>query len=244
MSKPLRIIMPKRKMTDYYRSTKRRRTSYKRRPTFNRKRSRRGKNAVPRILRGLVEKKLWAATGTDADVGDNGHFMYLNNGLPQGDGLQARDGRKVTFTKLQFRALLQPDGSNVAYRDQYIRFFVVLDKTPNLEALTLADIVGTTDPILEFRTWNESFRYKVLGEKLIKLNARRLLIPSTDIQSTSYGSQIVDFSIPLNMTTEWLSSTGGTDQCTRNSVCVIAVANDVVSNISMQWYSRMQFVDL
>lgn len=234
--------MPKRKMSDFYRSTKRRRTTYKRQMRA-RKRMRRGKNAVPRVLRSLVEKKVYSGTVSDADVGNNGHFMYLNAMIPQGDGIAEREGRKVTCTKVQFRAEFYPDGTAAYTKDRWIRVLLFIDKTPNQETMALSDIIDPTHPHISFRTWNESFRYKLLKDKLVHLPAERVL-SSIDVTSSFTRSRIVDFSIPLRLPTEWLSTTGGTAQITRNSLCACIVSDNSVADVSMKGVYRVQFVDL
>ena len=222
------------------RAAKRRRINVKRY-----KRRRRGCNAVPKVLRSLVEKKVYASSGSDGDVGTNGHFMYLNAGVAQGDNLDERDGRKVTFTKMQFRGTLSTTGSaSTDPQDRFVRFLVFIDKTPVQEAATVTELIGTSNPHMSFRTWNESFRYKMLKDVTYRLPMKRDLIPSTDIESNVCGSKRISFDIPLKMHTEWLSTTGGTDQISKNSLVVMAISNLATSNVQLDWISRMQYVDL
>lgn len=231
--------MPKRKMSTSFTSRKRRRTSYQPR----RLKFKRGRNAVPRVLRSLVEKKVYSTSGTDSDLGSNGLFLYLNAGVAQGDGLADRDGRKCTFTKCQFRGEIYPDGPGIYNRDKFVRILIFIDKTPNQEAVSLDDIIDPTHPHMSFRTWNESFRYKLLVDKRVKIDARRLL-SSVDINSTTAESKVVEFSVPLKMQSEWLSTSGGTTQMTKNSLVACVVSNETTSDLAFNWISRMQFVDL
>ena len=235
--------MPKRKLTDYYSARKRRRTNKYKRTVAKRKRMRRGRNAVPRVLRSLVETKVYSGSVSDADVGNNGHFMYLNALIAQGDALNEREGRKITCTKVQFRAELYPASVSIFNKDRWVRFLLFIDKTPNQETMSLSDIIDVTHPHISFRTWNESFRYKLLTDKLVKLPCKRQL-NSLDVENTVVGSQVVEFSLPMRMQSEWLSTTGGTDQITRNSLVMAIVSDNSTSYVSMKGVYRVQFVDL
>lgn len=237
-SKQRKPRMPKRK--SYARPSR----PFKRRRLF-RKKTRRGRNAVPRVLRSLVEKKVYGTSGTDADVGSNGHFMYLNAPIAQGDQVTQREGRKITITNLKFRAMLQSDlTANTINQDRYVRFIVFIDKTPNQETMTVGDLLNSTGtPITSFRTWNESFRYKVLKDVTVHLPLRRVLT-SLDVESNTSGSKLVKFNIPMKMGCEWLSTTGGTDQITRNSIGVLAISNQATSRVEMDWVSRVTFLDM
>lgn len=206
---------------------------------------RRGRNAVPRVLRSLVENKVHDTNGSDTDLGTNGHAMYLNANVAEGDGATNREGRKVTFTSCQYRAIVETTGTaDPDPADRFIRFLVFIDKTPVQETMSLSDLISTTNPTIAFRTWNESFRYKMIKDFTVHLPTHRSLVPSTDIESNVIGSRTVDFSIPLKMHTEWISATGGTDQISKNSLVVLAVSNKATSDVKLTWNSRMKFVDL
>lgn len=230
--------MPKRKYSRSNRSSSRR----VRRRLFKKKK---GRSAVPRILRSLVETKVHDTSGTDADLGSNGHAMYLNANVAQGDGITQREGRKVTFTNMKFRAIMSTTGTaDPDPQDRFVRFLVFIDKTPVQEIVSVSDLISTTNPTISFRTWNESFRYKMLKDVTYQLPVKRDLIPSTDIESNVVGSKRVSFNIPLKMHSEWISTTGGTDQISKNSLVVLAISNLATSDTKLTWNSRMTYVDL
>jgi hypothetical protein len=84
----------------------------------------------------------------------------------------------------------------------------------------------------------------MLKDVTYRLPMKRSLTPSTDIESNICGSKRISFDIPLKMHTEWLSTTGGTDQISKNSIVVMAISNLATSQVQLDWISRMQYVDL
>ena len=215
---------------------------FKKQRRFKR-RLRRGKNAVPRVLRSLVETKVYSQTVSDADISSSGHFMYLNALIDQGDTLAERDGRKITCTKAQLRMELYPNGVSTFLTDRFVRIVIFIDKTPNQESMALTDLIDPTYPTMSFRTWNESFRYKVLSDKRVRLPVQRQY-DSLDVPKNSCGSQIVEYSIPLNMNTEWIGDTGGIGNITKNSLVALVVSDNSTAYVAMKGLVRVHFVDL
>lgn len=205
---------------------------------------------MPRMLRSLVERKVYGQTATTGDIVSNttSQWFYLNTNIGQGDGIGAREGRTVTITKLQLRGRFSNNGTSTSATPRHLRLLLLIDKVPSQANPSITEIISASEPqTFGFRAWNESFRYKVLKDKKFTINLQRDLVPSTDAVSALTYNRDFSFSIPMKLRTEWASTTGSVDnsQMTKNSLLFVVFSDFAAnSHVKMQYTSRVQYVDL
>lgn len=220
-----------------FRKRKLRRTSYRKRRV--------GKRAIPRVLRSLVERKVHDTTAHDQAIGTAGSFFVLND-VSAGDDVTDREGRKITCTSVKCKLFFHSDGtSSLAPHRGVWRVVLFIDKTPNLEAMSAGDLFLNTTPhnVEGFRIWNESFRYKVLSDKLVRTQDHAL-IDSANLKQFWVKDTQAYASKSMKMGTEFSSTTGSSTTITKNAlylwVCPIENSNDTYVDVN----ARMIFLDM
>lgn len=231
--------MPKRQRQSKlgFRSRKRR---------FLGKKKRKGRNAIPRVLRALVERKHHDHTINDQAVTSAGAAYWLSD-LAQGDLCTDREGKKITATSLKINMMWHSD--NTALTAPHIglwRVMVVVDKTPNGEALLVGDLVTGTSPtnVIGFRNWDDNRRYKVLSDKRVRVTDHAT-ITAADVQQYYVDTKMSTYSKALNLPIEW--TTGGSaliGATTRNHLYLVVIPAETNNDTYFSYRSRLTFVDM
>lgn len=196
--------------------------------------------------------------GTSASTGleVNPATVLCLNGVGQGDGTSARQGKRIVQKKMHVRGMVSvPAGdaiSAAARNDYVIDIFVILDKQTNGGTATGFDsenVFSTVGPyatsggMLFQRNMKYSDRYKVL--KHIRLNLR----PQVTFDGTDgmRHEAMQDFSFDLNLkdlVTNYQTgtTTGYVSTIIDNSLHMMAVTNNDVGTPTISYNSRIRFI--
>lgn len=161
--------------------------------------------------------------------------------MAQGVGENERLGRKCTIKQLHITGtctLATP--TSTSDTDDIVRVMVIQDKQTNGSAENITDVLEYTG-YQSFRNLSNSSRYRVLGEKIMAMNA----VGGANV-AAGYAGASVNKTFKFNLSKLWVTmeydgATGAVSEMRTNNIFLLAISKSGLCSIVCQ--SRCRFAD-
>lgn len=170
------------------------------------------------------------------------------NAIAQGDGNSNRDGRRVIMHSVHIRGRIHFANVNVTSPGSPMcRLMLVLDTQTNGAQLSADNVLAnpaTTLETLAFRNLQYSQRFRVLWDRMYKLEPKGLAFINAANQYTTLASAKFTINKKLALVTNYSGTAATINNITDNSLHIICYADDLLSSAgSLAYYSRVRFTD-
>lgn len=173
-----------------------------------------------------VEKKYLDIT-FDSAVSSTENFQLLN-GMALGDTSITREGQSIKMINLFLRAYITMHASATTTQ---VRLMIILDTQPNAAAMTAAELLASTSNILSPLTIGYGSRFKILIDKLFRLDTNKLNLEYKHFMK-------------LGMHTKYNTSNNGTiADITKNSLYLMLVSDQATNTPNVSFWNRLRFID-
>ncbi len=164
--------------------------------------------------------------------------------IPEGDGEQERDGRKITVKSISVRGLVVlPAVTAIDSGGDLLRLYIVQDMQTNGLAYTPDDVMETTD-INSFRQLANSYRFKILATRKYRIGFTGGRGENAAIGTWAEDHKFIDIHLNnLNIPIIYDNSatTGNISTQRSNSINILMFSHDGLCNVELQ--QRIRFSD-
>ncbi len=159
--------------------------------------------------------------------------------IPEGVGESARIGRKITLTKLSWRAELElkPTADSSSNTFDCIRIMIVQDTQANGAAPNFLDVLEVAD-VDSFRNMSFSRRFRMLYDRKLVINSNGAINTTTPSALNKVVRLVVN--IPLQMTILYNKDlqTGVLSTIESNNIMIMAISQKGLVDIQYRWRVR------
>lgn len=172
-----------------------------------------------------VEFKKVDATGNVNVTSGSGQLILLN-GLTKGDDYDNRDGRRIRMKSVELSLISL---INASATDTVVKWFIVLDKQPNVSAPVLGDIFDSG--LHAIRNLDNRSRFLILKKGVHNLNS-------------NYPEKSTKCYRRLDIRTTYdASNVGDITDITTNSLYLVLASDEATNTPNVKYYSRIRFID-
>lgn len=182
-------------------------------------------------IRKLISPEFKTVEAAVATTYGNAWSLNLINGVSRGDDYDDRDGRQIKVKSIQCSWNVIRNASATA--DQMVRIIVFIWRSPDGVAPTIDDVLqpGAT-AMVRIRSLNDRKNTRILYDKVVNLSTGNM----TNVVLRYYKK--------IDLTTIFNENTAGNiGDIDTNAIYVAIVSSDNTNQPSVNWTSRVRFID-
>ncbi len=192
----------------------------------------------PYVFRDKPELKFFDVAIADGVITTAGTTIAVNL-ISQGTGESQRVGRKIIIKAIMLQGVLRLPGTTDGNKTCDVdRIMVIQDKQANKALATVADVLGSSPDILNYRELTNVGRFKVLKTIWRTVNSPA---GAGDGTTNDFGQMFKKWSIYIktNIPIEFNAAAGAITEITTNNIFVLEISQ--AASIFSQWRCRIRF---